>query len=268
MPRPRCFVRASAGQLQTTSSLKSSVDPSLLPTALLYISRDKDLTAFESRLSSLSPCLAMSELLQINADRGDAALHHILSNPCASLHLLSSIASIKPTSISPFAVKTFQGAYPLHFCAYSTPDVAVLQFVIDRFPHALVRGTCGSARRTPLERAAANKGRNAYDAIVACLVDNMARYPALLNKITVKLCLVRMKRGGATKTVGKMRLNDMTPGQFVFMVLDEMVNREMKPLADEILSYVGTNVPLTSPTKFEKIIAILKGKRGTPNDGF
>ena len=87
----------------------------------------------------------------------------------------------------------------------------------------------------------ANRGE-----IVRCLEDNTARYPALLNQITVKCCLVRMKEQGMTAIVARIPHNEQTPGQFVFELLDMMVNSEMKSMAEEILSYVGTNVGLVA----------------------
>ena len=81
-------------------------------------------------------------------------------------------------------------------------------------------------------------------AILRCLEDNTAAYPALLNRITAKCCLVRLKQEGMTEFVAAREINELTRPQFVFMVLDMMKNCAMEPLAEEVMSYVGTNVGL------------------------
>ena len=89
---------------------------------------------------------------------------------------------------------------------------------------------------------AINRANNA--AIVRCVEDNTAAYPALLNRITAKCCLVRLKQEGMTDFVAAREINELTRPQFVFMVLDMMKNCAMEPLAEEVMSYVGTNVGL------------------------
>ncbi len=44
-------------------------------------------------------------------------------------------------------------------------------------------------------------------------------------------------------------INALSRPQFVFKLLDEFVNREMRLLANEILSYVGTNSGVLSTIK-------------------
>ena len=51
--------------------------------------------------------------------------------------------------------------------------------------------------------------------------------------------MARLKNQGMTAIVAATPLNEQTPGQFVFELLDMMVNSEMKALAEDIISYVG-----------------------------
>ena len=98
-----------------------------------------------------------------------------------------------------------------------------------------------------------NPNRANHATIVRCLKESTTRYPALLNQIMAKCCLVAMKRNGMTEYVARTPLNDLTQPQFVFMVLDMMKNCAMEPLADEIMSYVGVNVRLPSELDVAKV---------------
>jgi hypothetical protein len=106
----------------------------------------------------------------------------------------------------------------LHECAWFGDSVEVLQFVIDKFPNALVCEDFDGM--TPLaycKRNAAHQDNPA--AILRCLEDDSTdKYLALENQITVKLCLVRLKKEGMTEYVANIpSLNDLTREQFVFM---------------------------------------------------
>ena len=59
------------------------------------------------------------------------------------------------------------------------------------------------------------------------------------NQITTKLCLSSMKRTGLTHKVLSTPLNDLTPAEFAFRVMDEMVNCEWKAQAEYIVSLIG-----------------------------
>jgi hypothetical protein len=59
------------------------------------------------------------------------------------------------------------------------------------------------------------------------------------NQITTKLCLSSMKRAGLTHKVLSTPLNDLTPTEFAFRVMDEMVNCEWKAQAEYIISLIG-----------------------------
>ena len=56
-----------------------------------------------------------------------------------------------------------------------------------------------------------------------------------------------------TEYVARTPLNDLTQPQFAFMVLDMMKNCAMQPLAEQIMSYVGTNVRLPSELDVAKV---------------
>ena len=148
-----------------------------------------------------------------------------------------------------FAIASDHGRYPLHRCALYTTRVEVLQFVIDMFPHALVGRTPqwgAESATTPLCWARGFTSRANHTALVRCIEDNAARYPALLNQLTVKCCMVRLKKQGTTAIVARIPRNEQTPSQFVYELLDMMVNSEMRAMAEDIISYVGTNVGLSS----------------------
>jgi hypothetical protein len=59
------------------------------------------------------------------------------------------------------------------------------------------------------------------------------------NQITTKLCMSSMKRAGLTDKVLSTPLNDLTPEEFAFRVMDEMVNCEWKAQAEYIVSLIG-----------------------------
>ena len=145
-----------------------------------------------------------------------------------------------PLKTNLFAIANNYGWYPLHYCAAKTTNVDVVKFAADKFPHALVRKS--EDGDTPLVDAQNNTTRANHAAILCCVEENIAGYPALLNQITAKCCLVAMKQNGMTEYVARTPLNDLTQPQFVFMVLDMMKNCAMQPLAERIISYVGTNV--------------------------
>ena len=229
-----------------------------------------DLEGFQARLTALPRPQVVQELLhrgnnfgmrtvlqrvqELLLQRGSGggqgdfrttALHWVVyRDPSPELvRAICDVMKDDPLKRNLFAITDAQDWYPLHWIAISTTRVEVLQFVIDRFPHALVRGN--NYGRTPLAFATyANPHRANHAAIVRCLEDNTARYPALLNQLTVKCCMVRLKEQGMTVIVARTPHNEQTPSQFVYELLDMMVNSEMKAMAEDIISYVGTNVGL------------------------
>ena len=88
-----------------------------------------------------------------------------------------------------------------------------------------------------------------HSAIVFCLEENTRKLPDLMNQFAVKCSVAALQRRGTYAIVSALPINDLTPQHFVYMVLDEAVNRHMKLLAEDILAYVGTNVGL--PTELE-----------------
>jgi len=60
------------------------------------------------------------------------------------------------------------------------------------------------------------------------------------NQTSVKLCINSLKEAGAYESaIRGTPINELTKPMFVFMVIEMMVSCEMKPLADELVSYVG-----------------------------
>ena len=58
-------------------------------------------------------------------------------------------------------------------------------------------------------------------------------------QIAAKMCMTRMKQRGITERVLRTPLNELSKEEFVFRVVDEMVNCAWKAQADYIMSLVG-----------------------------
>ncbi len=58
-------------------------------------------------------------------------------------------------------------------------------------------------------------------------------------QLAVKCSMVHLKKSGMTEHVAARPISELTREEFVFMLLDKLVNSEMKMMADDILSYVG-----------------------------
>ena len=206
---------------------------------LFQLAGRKNLARMLDRLTAVPRPQAIQELLEQNED-GTTALHLAFSRD-PSLELVRTICDVMrddPQKRNLFAIAEWGGDYPFHWCASYTSSVEVLQIVIDRFPHALIRAYYPLTRDNSADLA--NEA-----AIDRCLEDNYAKYPALLNRITAKCCLVRMKEEqGMTDFVAAREINELTRPQFVFMVLDMMKNCAMQPLAEEIMSYVGVGASI------------------------
>ena len=208
---------------------------------------------FTDRCQLLPRDQAFDELTK-QAAGGETALHWVMYSD-VPLALVKNIASIMHRSSQSgqpkrnlFAIADAFGNYPLHVCARMTIDLDVLAFVILQFPPALSRLDCDG--HTPLDAALSARHRasrlSARSDVVLSLQKHTALWPTLRNQGAVKCCLVHLKRRGMTAFVAREFTNNLSPPQFVFKVLDELKNREMKSLAEEILSYVGTNVGLPS----------------------
>ena len=66
-----------------------------------------------------------------------------------------------------------------------------------------------------------------------------AKYKSDELQVTAKMCMTRMKQQGITDRVLSTQLNELSKEEFVFRVVDEMVNCEWKAQADYIMSLVG-----------------------------
>ena len=222
-------VRTGTNPKKETDHDKRQMEETLYDLANHY-----DLGGFWSRLTALPRSQAISELLHRDS-HGATALHYLMASdpPLELLRVISDVMKNDPSKTNLFTIANARGSYPLHRCALKTTRVEVLQFVTDKFPHALVRRNQWG--NTPLFLARTAN----HAAIVRCVEDNTANYPALLNQLTVKCCMVRLKNQGMTAVVAATPLNEQTRGQFVYELLDLMVNSEMKAMAEDILSYVG-----------------------------
>ncbi len=58
-------------------------------------------------------------------------------------------------------------------------------------------------------------------------------------QVAAKMCMTRMKQQGMTDKVLTTPLNELSPEEFAFRVVDEMVNCQWKAQADYIMSLVG-----------------------------
>ena len=66
-----------------------------------------------------------------------------------------------------------------------------------------------------------------------------AKYKSDELQVTAKMCMTRMKQQGITDRVLRTPLNELSKEEFVFRVVDEMVNCAWKAQADYIMSLVG-----------------------------
>jgi hypothetical protein len=200
----------------------------------------------------------MDELIFSDPAKGDITFTHISMN-FASVDWISALREIakndpKRRSMFAFPLKS-TGNLPLHLLAMKTEDLAVLTACIEAYPRALLHRNL--AGETPVRRARRRRDgddnlgtEDASAAVYSCLDEFTRRERELLNQTAVKLCLVDMKGRGMTKYVASCEINDLTPPQFAFMVLDTMVNCEMKNMAEDIISYVGCKMPLDGEAGF------------------
>jgi hypothetical protein len=77
-----------------------------------------------------------------------------------------------------------------------------------------------------------------------------AKYKSDELQVTAKMCMTRMKQQGITDRVLRTPLNELSKEEFVFRVVDEMVNCEWKAQADYIMSLAGPErIPVCSGVK-------------------
>jgi hypothetical protein len=208
---------------------------------LLGLAVSNDLSSMKDRLATLPPLDAVIELLE-RAPNGGTALHNALAFD-APLELVRAVVVAMegdPRKTNLFIVIDENGDTPLHFCATYTTRVDVIDYIIAKWPHSLL--TKDKLGNVPFAMARDfNCGRDNHPEVLRVLEEKTAKFPAIYNQVTVKCCMNEMKKRGMTELVSSREVSDLTRGQFVFMVLDNMVNREMKAMAEDILSYVGTN---------------------------
>lgn len=194
--------------------------------------------------SSLPRREAVKELLQRGGDYftfGFTTLHQLFWRCDPSLELLKQICDVMkddPLHTNLFALEDGDGWHPLHFCSARTTRVEVLQFAIDRYPRALLK-VCSDGTPLQICEGSESSERQNYAQVFLCLSENTAKYPALRNQDAVKCCLARNKKKGMSAVVAAIPHNEQTPAQFVYELLDMMVNCEMKAMAEDIVSYVG-----------------------------
>ena len=206
-----------------------------------------------SRIATLTRVQAIEELVYQH-EEDDTVLSRLMGTDDVPLDLLKSITAVMKgdeRKRNLFTVSNSFKVLPLHICANWSNNLQVLQYTIDQYPPALLAETIGD--ETPLDYAKDNKNRANYSAIVLCLEENMRKLPTLMNQFAVKCSMAALKTRGMYALVSALPLNDLSPMQFVYLVLDEMVNRQMKQLAEDILAYVGTNVGLPTYTKVKRV---------------
>lgn len=210
--------------------------------SLFDLARTNNSAGFRARLTTLPPTDAVRELLH----RGDGTsgltpllfvFLFVVDHASSLVELLGDICDVmkadhKKTNL--FAIVSDFGNYPLHWCAAHTKSVEVLQFVIDKFPNAIEYENAN--KHTPLSLA---RQQNALLPIIRCLEVNTCKYLSSRNQVTFKCCMIKWKRQGMTEYVSRTPVNDLTQLQFVFLLLDNMVNCEMKLMAEDIISFIG-----------------------------
>ena len=86
-------------------------------------------------------------------------------------------------------------------------------------------------------------------------------------QVATKMCMTRMKKQGMTEKVLTTPLNDLSPEEFAFRVVDEMVNCEWKAQEDYIMSLVGpvkTSGCKGIKNTWGKILYPKRGNQGSP----
>ena len=241
---------------------------------LLDLANEGNLDGFRARLAELSSSEVAKELFE-PAENGSNALHNALTwdIPLDLLIQICDLMKGDPLKRNPFAITNTMGWTPLHYAATWSDRDDVVQHLIDRFPHALVRRSrfdvatpesLSLDNMIPLELAryhVDNPLRPNFAAVLRCLEVRTASYPTYLNQQTTKMCLVKLKSQGLTAVVSRAEtLNDLTGGEFVFYILDNMKNRMMHALAERIVGFVGVSVGLLYERDGDKAAAI--GFRG------
>ena len=165
-----------------------------------------------------------------------------------------------------FAIASHNGNYPLHSFVVGVHFLEFLPLVIKMFPHALVRKD--QRGETPLDYAKkwtqallTDTGRTNHAAFIRCIEENTANYPNLLNQVTVKCSMVELKRRGVTAVVSSLRINDLSPPQFVFKVIEELSNREMKPLVEELLNIYIESRKTETESFYFLLLVLLRQKK-------
>ena len=205
-----------------------------------------------TRCDLLTSDQAFVELTE-RGELGNTALHWAMIHD-ASMPLVATMCdkvNVAQLKLNLFAIANDDGVLPFHYCASSTTKLDVLEFAVNQFPYVLTRRNGNGD--TPLDLAyLINSDRSNFAAVARLLEEKSRSWPNLLNQSVTKCCLVELKRQGMTAFVADTPINALTPPQFVFKVCDEFVNREMRLLANEILSYVGTNIGLEKKKKVGK----------------
>lgn len=228
----------------------------------------RNFEGFRALLTGFPRLLApVSELIGSEKKKWTTLILHCLrsDSPLETVECICETMNDDPQNKSLFALLNWGVDSLLNVCANFTTQVDVLQFVIDAFPASLIMTKSPypyAAGISVLTTAQDNlTSRVNHAAVVRCLTDNIARYLILLNQVTVKMSIIRMKQLGMTDFTAPVPLNDLTPGLFVFVVLDNLVNRGMKLMAEDIISYVGTNVGFTSGSAITSTESLLNTVR-------
>ena len=212
---------------------------------MLFLLQEGRLAEALTRCELLTSDQAVDELTEGVSDQPKAIHLAMISDPSVVPLMAKMCDKVKGATrkINLFAIATAYDYLSLHYCAMYTTKLDVLEFAVNQFPYALTRRN--KAGNTPLGLAKVfNTDRANYAAVVRYLEEKTLEWPTLLNQSVAKCSLVELKRQGMTAFVADTPINALTPPQFVFKVCDEFVNREMRLLANEILSYVGTNIGL------------------------
>ena len=67
-------------------------------------------------------------------------------------------------------------------------------------------------------------------------------------QVTTKLCISAMKQAGATDRILSTPLNDLSPAEFAYRVIEEMMSSAWEPQAEYIVSLIGTGSRNILPT--------------------
>ena len=187
-------------------------------------------------------------------DRSDwTAMHWLCQNDNYCLVLDALLQIEPPPGVTKKAIwrpilsaMNDEGHTPLHLMAGHCRVLRVLERAIDLYPEALLMGDGTGSSLNPLAlstRFGWRHGNPQGTELIRRKTQEQISIPE--NQLTLKLACNRVKQEGMTEFVARTEINDLTPPQFVYMILDLFQNSMRHELAEFICSCVGAGFALS-----------------------